>query len=115
MNGETGALDVDVVIPATATTNEDEQKRRRAAPERALRTAVAGKLQRHGPSVIAFAIDDAGRLAQGTRRLLTALAAGQDPEDPQGRCRELRGEVQHLVFQGTAAMAQSAGGAVRTA
>ena len=113
-DSDMGHIDIDTVVPAVVTTCSTELARRQCDPDRAIRGAVASKLQRYGPSVIAFAIDDAGRVSAGAARLLRKLASSLDPEDPATAFATLRAEVQHVVLQGTAAMAQAARGVPRT-
>jgi hypothetical protein len=110
-----GHFDVDIVVPSVATTDEQELARRRRDPTRAVRAAVAGKVERYGPSVVALAVDDAGRMAASTKRFLHALAQSLAPGDPQAEFCSLRAQLQHLVMQGTASMAQAARGAPRAA
>ena len=109
-----GHFDVDIVVPAVVTTCEAELARRQCDPDRALRRAVASKLQRYGPSVVAFAIDDAGRISTGAARFLRKLAGSLDPGDVAKTFAALRAEGQHVVMQGTAVMAQASRGAART-
>ena len=111
-----GHLDIDVTIPSIYTSNVREALRRQQAPERAIRGGVADKLTTYGPGVIAFAVDDAGAVGAGALRLLRRLAwqSGGESEGPSLLLR-WRAELQHIVLQATAGMAQSARGVPRTA
>ena len=114
-NTNKGHFDVDIVIPAIATTDVQELARRQHDSARALRAAAADKLKRYGPSVIAFAVDDSGRLGPQSVRFLRELARGLEPDDADREFVKLRAEVQHIVLQATASMAQAARGVPRTA
>ena len=93
-----GHFDVDVVIPAIATTDVQEMSRRQHDPARALRAAAADKLKRYGPSVIAFAVDDSGRLGPQSARFLREVARGLEPDEADKEFIKLRAEVQHIVL-----------------
>ena len=112
--GPQGLADVDVISPSVTEVTQGELQRRIQDPERALRAAAAGKLKRYGPAVLAFAVDDAGRLGSGAARLLRDLAKRLAPDSPMEEFVKLRSELQHVVLQATASMAQSAAGAPRT-
>ena len=64
-----GVLEVDVTIATVASVDQSEMLRRIREPGRAGKLAKK-KLQRCGPTVLAFAVEDTGRLAPGTCRLL---------------------------------------------
>ena len=100
---------VDVVVGTTFTDNADERARRVRAPSRSLRTAEARKLARYGPSVLAFAVEDTGRLGLGTACLLRDLAA-QDESEASTAYHKLAMELQHVVLSATATMLQIARG-----
>lgn len=85
----------DVVIDTTATNNAAEVSRRARQPGRSLRTAASRKLARYGPSVLAFALEDTGRLGSGTVRLLQQLAADAS-EETGFTYQQLLAELQHV-------------------
>lgn len=115
-DGAAGHLDVDVTVVSVRTADPAEALRRRTAPERALRAGVADKLRAYGPGVLAFAVDDTGAVSAGAMRLLhrMAFAVAGEAEGPLELTRS-RAALQLIVLQATAAMAQSAAGAPRTA
>ena len=76
---------------------------------------MADKVRRYGPSVVPLAVDDAGRMAASTKRFLYDLAGALFSSDMQTEFSALKAELQHLVMQGTASMAQTARGVPRTA
>ena len=104
---------VDVVIGTTFTDNAAERERRALVPGRSLRSAEARKLSRYGPTVLAFAIEDTGRLGCGTVRLLRELAAVSE-RDASEEYRRLTAELQHVVLSATATMLQVARGQTPT-
>jgi len=105
---------IDVVLATSATDNEPERQRRVKEPGRSLRTAEARKFTRYGPSVVAFAVEDTGRLGSGTARLLRALASEQEDVPAAEDFRKLVGELQHMVLSATAVLLQRARGVVPT-
>ena len=100
---------IDVVVSTTATDQAAELARRRHEPGRSLRTAAVRKLTRYGPSVLAFAAEDSGRLGSGTIRLLKELAKEQG-DDAALEYQRLASELQHVVLSATATMLQVARG-----
>ena len=108
-HGET--LLIDVVIATPLTTEPRERARRTREAGRSLRTAEARKLSRYGPKVLALAVEDTGRLGNGTVRLLRSLAAEEEIEDRAEACRRLVAELQHVVLGSTAVMLEIARGA----
>ena len=110
-----GVLEVDVTIATVASVNQAELLRRTREPGRAARLEVKNKLRRYGPSVLAFAIEDTGRLAPGTCRLLRDLAGSQMESPVQEEYQKLVRELQHIVLAASASMLQSARGQPRTA
>ena len=111
-----GHLDVDVTITSIYTSNVREALRRQTAPERSIRSGVAEKLATYGPGVLAFAADDSGAIGAGALRLLRkmALQTGGDYLGPK-LLLTWRAELQHIILQSTAGMAQAARGLPRTA
>ena len=109
-------LDIDVTITSIFTSNVRETLRRRTAPERSIRAGVADKLATYGPGVMAFAADDTGGIGASAVRLLRkmALCVGGDDLGPR-LAVAWRAELQHIILQSTAGMAQVARGAPRTA
>ena len=111
-----GHLDVDVTIASLYTSNAREALRREQAPSRALRQGIAEKLRHYGPGVIPFALDDTGAMGSSALRLLRRLAwASGGPLSGPNLFTLWRAELQHIVLQTTAGMAQSARGMPRTA
>ena len=112
-----GHLDIDVTIVSIYTSNSREALRRQSDPNRALRAGAADKLKHYGPGVIAFVVDDTGSIGAGAlrllRRLATMVAGGQDGFAKL--MRTWRAELQHVVLQATARMAQTSCSAPRTA
>ena len=100
---------VDVVVGTTVTDNAAEVGRRAREPGRSLRIAASRKLTRYGPSVLAFAVEDTGRVGSGAVRLLKELAKEQE-EDTGVAYRHLVAEMQHVVLAATASMLQAARG-----
>ena len=111
-----GHLDIDVTVVSIHTSNVREAMRRQSDPNRALRAGIADKLATYGPGVLAFAVDDTGAISTPALRLLRrlALACGGEVLAPK-LLMNWRAELQHVVLQATAGMAQSACGAPRTA
>ena len=111
-----GHLDIDVTITSIYTSNVREALRRQTAPERAIKSGVADKLATYGPGVLAFAADDTGAIGASALRLLRkmALQTGGDYLGPK-LLLSWRAELQHIILQSTAGMAQAARGLPRTA
>ena len=109
-----GLLEVDVTIATVASRDHAELARRVREPGRAARNEVKNKLRRYGPSVLAFAIEDTGRLAPSTCRLLRELAGSQDEIPVQDEYHKLVRELQHIVLASSASMLQSSRGQPRT-
>ena len=111
-----GHLNIDVTIPSLHSSSVREALRRQHAPERAIRAGIADKLTTYGPGVIALAVDDTGAIGAGALRLLGQLAwqLGGESEGPR-LLLSWRAELQHIVLQATAGMAQGARGLPRTA
>lgn len=107
-----GPLLIDTVIASCATSNQEELSRRLADPTRALRDAETRKRNRYGAAVLPVAIEDTGRLGNGTKRLLRMLA--RQAEDPGVSYRQLAGELQSLVLAATASLLQAARGEATT-
>lgn len=105
---------VDVVVATVATIDPREQARRVKEPGRSLRVAEGRKMTTYGPSALAFAIEDTGRVGPGTSRLLMDLAMSQDLVPAADEYRRLLAELQHLMLSGTAAILQAAVGVVPT-
>ena len=63
--------------------------------------------------MLAFAVEDTGRLGLGAVRLLRDLAAEGEPDDPAAY-QKLAAELQHVVLSATATMLQIARGVVPT-
>ena len=110
-----GVLEVDVTIATVASTNQAELTRRAREPGRAARTEVKRKLQRYGPSVLAFAVEDAGRLAPGSCRPLRDLAASQTEKPVEEEYQRLVRELQHIVLAASASILQAVRGQRRIA
>ena len=111
-----GHLDIDVTIPSLFSSNVRETLRRQRDPMRAMRAAVMEKHQLYGGGVLAFAADDVGGLGPRASRLLRQLACRAAGEAEAARTfTAWKAELQHLVLQSTAAMAQVARGQPRTA
>ena len=105
---------IDVVVSTVATDQITERGRRSKEPGRSLRTAEGRKLARYGPSVLALAVEDSGRVGSGTVRLLRELAAAQDDVPAALEYRRLVAELQHVVLSATASMLQVCRGIVPT-
>ena len=110
-----GHLDIHVTIVSIYTSNSREALRRQSDPNRALRAGAAEKLRHYGPGVIAFVVDDTGSIGAGALRLLRRMA---EAVGGKNGCLKLmrtwRAELQHVVLQATARMAQTACSAPRT-
>ena len=109
-----GKLEIDVTVGAVATVDRDEIARRVREPGRALRAAVGRKLRRYGAQVLAFAIDDCGRLAAGACRLLRDISQTHGPDDAAQEYGRLVAELQHIVLAASASSAQTARGEARS-
>ena len=109
-----GTLEVDVTIASSASIDQAELLRRIRDPGRAARLEIKKKLRRYGPSVLAFALEDTGRMSTGTCRLLRELARGQDEVEENELYQTLVREVQHIVLANSASMLQAARGQPRT-
>ena len=111
-----GHLDIDVTIPSLFSLSVRETLRRQRDPMRAMRAAVMEKQRLYGGGVLAFAADDVGGLGPRASRLLRQLAGRVAGDAEAARTFTVwRAELQHLVLQSTAAMAQVARGQPRTA
>ena len=111
-----GHLDVDIIIPSLLTTNPRELLRRQQDPARAIRAAIASKHTTYGAGVLAFVMDDVGALGVKAHRLLHSLAVrAAGPVEGPATAMAWKAELQHLVLQATASMAQAARGQPRTA
>jgi len=110
-----GVLEVDVAIASVASVNQAELRRRQRDLGRAAREEVKKKIRRYGTTVLAFVVEDTGRLAPSTARLLRDLAASQEelPED-QFYVQLVR-ELQHIALAGSASILEAARGTPRTA
>ena len=86
----------DVVIASIATTDKSELIRRANEPGRAARTAANNKRTRYDGKVIAFAIEDTGRLHPHAARTLHILAA--HTINPQDTYPTLVAELQTIIF-----------------
>lgn len=110
-----GHLDIDVTITSIYTSNVREALRRQTAPERSIRAGVKDKLVTYGPAVLAFAADDTGAISAGALRLLRKLAHHAVGEHLGPKLlMDWRAELQHIILQSTAGMAQVARGEPRT-
>ena len=107
-------LEVDVTIASVASFDQAELLRRIRDPGRAARLEIKKKLRRYGPSVLAFALEDTGRMSTGTCRLLRKLARGQDEVEENELYQKLVREVQHIVLANSASMLQAVRGQPRT-
>ena len=105
-----------MTITSIYTTNVQEALRRCTAPERSIRGGVKDKLQTYGAGVLAFAADDTGGISAGAVRLLRRMAhqCGGEHNGPK-LLQNWRAELQHIILQSTAGMAQVARGEPRTA
>ena len=101
---------IDTVVATPATTDTAELARRRYDAARALNEAERRKRKRYGDAVLAFAVEDTGRIGRGARRLLRELAELLEDESPCAAFRRLLAEVQHVVLGSTAALLQTARG-----
>ena len=111
-----GHLDIDVTITSIHTSNVREALRRQTAPERSIRSGVADKLTTYGPGVLAFAADDTGAIGTGALRLLRRMALHAGGDQLSSRLlKAWRAELQHIILQSTAGMAQGARRVPRTA
>ena len=110
-----GLLEIDVTVAAVASRDQAELLRRAREPGRAARPQVKRKLQRYGPSVLAFAIEDTGRLSPGASRLLRDLAASQEEISADEMYQKMVRELQHIVLASSANMLQAARCQPRTA
>ena len=109
-----GTLQVDVAIASVASVDQAELKRRARDPGRAARAEVKKKLRRYGPSVLAFVLEDSGRLAPSASRLIRDLAGSQEEVPEEELYQKLVREVQHIVLANSASMLQAARGRPRT-
>ena len=111
-----GHLDIDITIPSLFTTNRRELLRRQQDPTRAIRAAVAAKHSTYGSGVLAFVMDDIGAMGVKAHRLIHALAVQTVGEaNAPATATAWKAELQHIVLQATASMAQAARGQPRTA
>ena len=110
-----GVLSVDVAIAAVASVDDAELMRRFRDPGRAARAEVKKKLRRYGPSVLAFVIEDTGRMAASTCRVLRELACSQEETPHDEAYQKLVRELQHIVLSASANLRQAARGQPRTA
>ena len=111
-----GHIDIDVTVVSVHSTNAREALRRQTAPDRALRSGIADKLATYGAGVLAFPIDDTGAIGAKALRLLRDMAFTVGGEDlGQKTLQTWRAQLQHIVLQSTAGMAQNVLGAPRTA
>ena len=109
-----GTLQVDVAIASVASVDQAELRRRARDPGRAARAEVKKKLRRYGPSVLAFVLEDSGRLAPSASRLIRDLAGSQEEVPEEELYQKLVREVQHIVLANSASMLQAARGRPRT-
>ena len=111
-----GYLDIDVIFPSLFTSNHRELLRRVQDPARAIRAAVADKHRTYGSGVTAFCADDLGGISGQPSRLLRQLAEhAMGDHEVMDTTTAWKAEIQHIILQSAAAMAQVARGQPRTA
>ena len=111
-----GHLDIDVIIPSLFTSNHRELLRRVQDPARAIRAAGADKHRTYGSGVTVFCADDLGGISAQSSRLIRQLAEhAMGDHEVIDTTIAWKAEMQHIILQNAAAMAQAARGQPRTA